>query len=112
MPCWSSSRGPAYSAGSRVNRRGFGDTETGGSNGIWHLFPNLDKYVGGLKEMVDVVGVDHVSIGTDQQAPGSAQDYSQWAQLVAAMLHGGFTSKRPVMPGAITCGSFVQRSAT
>src|SRR5437016_1551087 len=31
--------------------------ETGGAIGIWHFFPSLDKYVDGLKEMVDVVGV-------------------------------------------------------
>lgn len=66
--------------------------ETGGAIGIWHFFPNLEKYVDGLKEMVDVVGVDHVCIGTDQQvAPGSLQDYSKWVHLVAAMLRGGFT---------------------
>ena len=67
--------------------------ETGGSIGIWHFFPGLDKYVEGIKEMVDVVDVDHVSIGTDQQvAPGSVQDYAQWVQLVVAMarrLHSG-----------------------
>src|SRR5882757_4825644 len=39
---------------------------TGGSIGIWHFFPSLDKYVDGLKEMAEIVGVDHVSIGTDQ----------------------------------------------
>jgi len=67
---------------------------TGGSVGIWHFFPSLDKYVEGVKEMVDLVGVDHVSIGTDQQvAPGSVQDYSQWVHLVAAMLRGGFTGE-------------------
>jgi membrane dipeptidase len=66
--------------------------ETGGAVGIWHFFPSLDKYVDGLKEMADVVGVDHDSIGTDQQvAPGSLQDYAHWVQLVAAMLRGGFT---------------------
>jgi membrane dipeptidase len=66
--------------------------ETGGAIGIWHFFPSLEKYVDGLKEMVDVVGVDHVCIGTDQQvAPGSLQDYSKWVHLVAAMLRGGFT---------------------
>ena len=65
---------------------------TGGSIGVWHFFPGLDKYVEGLKEMTDVVGVDHVSIGTDLHvAPGSLQDYTQWVQLVAAMLRGGFT---------------------
>jgi membrane dipeptidase len=68
--------------------------ETGGSIGIWHFFPSLDKYVEGLKEMVEVVGVDHVSIGTDQQTnPGALQDYAQWVQLVAAMLRGGFTTE-------------------
>ncbi len=66
--------------------------ETGGAIGIWHFFPSLEKYVDGLKEMVDVVGVEHVCIGTDQQvAPGSVQDYSLWVQLVAAMLRGGFS---------------------
>jgi len=40
--------------------------ETGGSIGIWHFFPSLDKYVNGLKEMAEIVGVDHVGIGTDQ----------------------------------------------
>lgn len=68
--------------------------ETGGSIGIWHFFPSLDEYVDGIKEMVDVVGVDHVSIGTDQQVfPGSVQNYAQWVQLVAAMLGGGFSSE-------------------
>jgi membrane dipeptidase len=66
--------------------------ETGGSIGIWHFFPSLDKYVDGLKEMAEVVGVDHVSIGTDQHVtPGSVSDYTQWVHLVAAMLRGGFT---------------------
>jgi membrane dipeptidase len=65
--------------------------ETGGAVGIWHFFPSIEKYVDGLKEMVDVVGIDHVCVGTDQQvAPGTLQDYAQWVHLVAAMLRGGF----------------------
>jgi membrane dipeptidase len=80
--------------------------ETGGSIGIWHFFPSLDRYVEGLKEMVDVVGVDHVSIGTDQHVtPGSVQDYTQWAHLVAAMLHGGFT---PEEVGKIAGGNYMR----
>ena len=80
--------------------------ETGGSIGIWHFFPTLDKYVEGLKEMADVVGVDHVSIGTDQQiAPGSLQNYAQWVQLVAAMLRGGFTSEEA---GKIAGGNYMR----
>jgi membrane dipeptidase len=80
--------------------------ETGGSVGIWHFFASLDRYVDGLKEMVDVVGVDHVSIGTDQQvAPGSVQNYAQWVQLVAAMLRGGFT---PEEAGKIAGGNYLR----
>jgi membrane dipeptidase len=87
--------------------------ETGGSIGIWHFFPSLEKYVEGLKEMADVVEVDHVSIGTDQQVrPGSLQDYAQWVQLVAAMLRGGFTPEEASMMRAVTtCGFFVLRLA-
>jgi membrane dipeptidase len=80
--------------------------ETGGSIGVWHFFPSLDKYVEGLKEMVDIVGVDHVSIGTDQQvAPGSLQDYAHWVELVAAMLRGGFT---PEEAGKIAGGNYMR----
>jgi membrane dipeptidase len=80
--------------------------ETGGSVGLWHFFPSLDKYVEGMKEMVDVVGVDHVSIGTDQQInPGIVQDYTQWVHLVAAMLRGGFT---PAETAKIVGGNYVR----
>jgi membrane dipeptidase len=68
--------------------------ETGGSVGIWHFFPSLERYVDGLKEMAEIVGVDHVSIGTDQFDPrGCVEDYTRWAHLVAAMLRGGFTAE-------------------
>ena len=80
--------------------------ETGGAIGIWHFFPSLEKYVDGLKEMVDVVGVEHVCIGTDQSAnPGILPDYSQWVQLVAAMLRGGFT---PEEAGKIVGGNYMR----
>jgi membrane dipeptidase len=59
-----------------------------------------------VKEMVDVVGVEHVSIGTDQQVtPGSLQDYSQWVHLVAAMLRSGFT---PDETGKIVGGNYMR----
>ena len=80
--------------------------ETGGSIGIWHFFPSLDKYVDGLKEMAEIVGVDHVSIGTDQHVtPGSVQDYTQWVHLVAAMLRGGFT---PEETGKMAGGNYMR----
>jgi membrane dipeptidase len=66
--------------------------ETGGSIGIWHFFPSLERYVDGLKEMADIVGVEHVSIGTDQLATtGVFPEYDRFTRLVDAMLLGGFT---------------------
>jgi membrane dipeptidase len=80
--------------------------ETGGSIGIWHFFPSLDKYVDGLKEMAEIVGVDHVSIGTDQHVtPGSLPDYTQWVHLVVAMLRGGFT---PEESGKVAGGNYMR----
>src|SRR5437763_2335124 len=80
--------------------------ETDGSIGIWHFFPTLDKYVDGLKEMADIVGVDHVSIGTDQFDPrGCVEDYTRWVHLIAAMLRGGF---RPEETGKIAGGNYLR----
>jgi membrane dipeptidase len=80
--------------------------ETGGSIGIWHFFPSHEKYVDGLKEMAEIVGVDHLSIGTDQHvSPGSVPDYTQWVHLVAAMLRGGFT---PEDAGKIAGGNYMR----
>lgn len=66
--------------------------ETGGSIGIWHFFPTPEGYVDGLKEMVDIVGVDHVSIGSDHSSSqGLFKSYSDFTPVVDAMLRGGFT---------------------
>src|SRR5215510_8061688 len=99
--------GPTPLKGRQISRdHALAIAETGGSIGVWHFFPSVDKYVDGVKEMVDVVGVDHVSIGTDQQtAPGSVQDYAQWVQLVATMLRGGFT---PEEAGKISGGNYMR----
>ena len=80
--------------------------ETGGSVGVWHFFPTLEKYVDGLKEMGDVVGIDHVSIGTDQfDARGCVGDYTRWVHLIAAMLRGGFTAEDA---GKIAGGNYMR----
>ena len=80
--------------------------EAGGSIGIWHFFPSLAAYVDGLREMVDVVGVEDVSIGTDQQtAPGNLPDYAAFATLVGAMLRAGF---RPDEAGKVIGGNYVR----
>ena len=79
---------------------------TGGSVGIWHFFASLDNFVEGLKEMAEIVGVDHVSIGTDQHVtPGSVPDYGEWVHLVAAMLRGGFTAEEA---GKIAGGNYLR----
>ena len=90
----SSAMGPTPLAGRQVSAdHARAIAETGGAVGVWHFFPSLDKYVDGLKEMADIVGVDHVSIGTDQfDARGCVADYTRWVHLVAAMLRGGFTT--------------------
>jgi len=99
--------GPTPLAGRQVSRdHARAIAETGGAIGIWHFFPSLEKYVDGVKEMIDVVGVEHVCIGTDQQvAPGTLQDYSQWVHLVAAMLRGGFS---PEEAGKIAGGNYMR----
>jgi membrane dipeptidase len=80
--------------------------ETGGSVGIWHFFPSLERYVDGIREMADIVGVDHVSIGTDQfDSRGVVEDYTRWVHLVAAMLHGGFTAEEA---GKIAGGNYMR----
>jgi membrane dipeptidase len=103
----SQAMGPTPLAGRQISRdHARAIAETGGSIGIWHFFPSLEKYVDGLKEMAEVAGVDHVSVGTDQQVvPGIMQDYAQWVQLVSAMLRGGFT---PEDAGKIAGGNYVR----
>jgi membrane dipeptidase len=99
--------GPTLLKGRQISRdHARAIAETGGAIGVWHFFSSLDRYVEGLKEMVDVVGVDHVSIGTDQHVtPGSLPDYTHWVHLVAAMLRGGFT---PEEAGKIAGGNYVR----
>ena len=80
--------------------------ETGGLVGIWHFFPSIDRYLDGLKEMAEIVGVDHVGIGTDQfNARGCVEDYTRWVHLLAAMLHGGFTREEV---GKIAGGNYMR----
>ena len=80
--------------------------DTGGVVGLWHFFPGLKRYIEGIKEIVDIVGVDHVGIGTDQQtAPGVIQDYASYGSLVDGMLGAGFSAEET---GKILGGNFVR----
>ena len=56
--------------------------------------------------MVDVVGVEHVSIGTDQSAsPGLLPSYDGFSLVVDAMLRGGFT---PADTAKIVGGNYLR----
>jgi membrane dipeptidase len=80
--------------------------ETGGSIGIWHFFGSPTRYVEGLKEMADIVGVDHVSIGTDTATRGGLfGHYDGYGGLVDAMLTGGFT---PAETAKIIGGNYLR----
>lgn len=103
----SKAQGPTPLAARQISRdHARAVAETGGSIGVWHFFPTLDRYVEALKEVAEVVGPDHVSIGTDQQvAPGTLQDYAQFTKLVEAMLRGGFT---PADTGKVIGGNYLR----
>jgi len=80
--------------------------ETGGTIGLWHFFASPERYAEGIKEMVDVVGVEHVSIGTDQSSSaGLLPSYDGFTQVVDAMLRGGFT---PADTAKIVGGNYLR----
>ncbi len=64
---------------------------TGGVIGIWPVtayFPNIVAYADGMAKMAEIVGVDHVGVGTDQLGlPGGSAlpAYSDVPQLAAAL---------------------------
>jgi membrane dipeptidase len=64
---------------------------TGGVIGVWPVlgyFPNIVAYADGFARMVDVVGINHVGLGTDQYGlPGGSAmpSYADLPQLAAAL---------------------------
>ena len=71
---------------------------TGGVIGIWPIadyFPNMVSYADGFAKMAEVVGVDHVGLGTDLLGlvgPSTLAGYADLPQLAAA-LRGKFTAE-------------------
>ncbi len=69
---------------------------TGGVIGIWPpttRFPDLASLAQGMARMVDVVGVDHVGLGTDMLgllAPAVFANYTQLPDLAQALTDAGF----------------------
>jgi membrane dipeptidase len=69
---------------------------TGGVIGIWppvSIFPTLRAYAEGIARSVDVVGIDHIGIGSDMLgllSPSAFPDYRETPALATALLAAGF----------------------
>ncbi len=62
---------------------------TGGVIGIWppaSRFPSMDAYAHGIAAMIDVVGVDHVGLGSDMLGLTGPAVFDSYAQLPALRL--------------------------
>lgn len=81
---------------------------TGGVVGLWHLFESARKYAEGVREMVDVVGVDHVGIGMDWSVERINEIWPDQTEgmmhvVIGEMLKLGFS---PEECGKIAGGNF------
>jgi membrane dipeptidase len=70
---------------------------TGGVIGVWPVstaYPDLAAMAQGMKRLADVVGVDHVGLGTDMLgllAPSVVNSYRKLPQLAQALVGAGFS---------------------
>lgn len=84
---------------------------TGGVIGLWPptpYFPDLAAYARGIARMADVVGVDHVGIGSDMMgllSPSAFSSYRQLPDLASSLLEVGF---RPDEIGGILGGNYAR----
>jgi membrane dipeptidase len=69
---------------------------TGGVIGIWPvstIFRDRDAYARGIAAMVEIVGIDHVAIGSDMlglTSPSVFDDYRELPDLASRLLAAGF----------------------
>ncbi len=72
---------------------------TGGVIGIWPpagIFPDLPALAAGMARMVEVVGIDHVGLGSDMMGLVGASAFESYAMLpdfAAALLGAGFSAE-------------------
>ncbi|MFM0279080.1 membrane dipeptidase [Paraburkholderia sediminicola] len=84
---------------------------TGGVIGVWPSsgsFRDLHAMAEGVKRMADVVGVDHVGLGTDMLgfiSPPVFTSYKQLPDLASALLLAGFSQTEV---GAILGGNYLR----
>lgn len=64
--------------------------DAGGIVGIWRLFDTTKGYVAAVKEMVDVIGVDHVGIGTDTELTQPTARAVPYTNKIWPDQNGGF----------------------
>lgn len=82
---------------------------TGGVIGVWPssgTFKDLHAMAEGVKRMADVVGVEHVGLGTDMLgfiSPPVFRSYEQLPDLASALLLAGFSQEEV---GAILGGNY------
>jgi membrane dipeptidase len=73
--------------------------QTGGVIGVWppaSIFPTVDAMAAGMAQLVDVVGVDHVGLGSDMRGltgPSVLPSYRAFPLLAQALLARGFSSE-------------------
>ncbi|WP_083228962.1 dipeptidase [Bordetella sp. H567] len=85
--------------------------DTDGVIGVWPLaatYPSLAAMAGGIRAMVDVVGVRHVGVGTDMLGllgPSALDSYRKLPQLARALLDAGFTQEEA---GLILGGNYAR----
>ena len=84
---------------------------TDGVIGIWppgSIFPDLNAMAAGMARMVDVVGIDHVGLGSDMRGligPSALPDYDRLPDLVQALFAIGF---KPDEVGKLLGGNYVR----
>jgi membrane dipeptidase len=74
--------------------------QTGGVIGIWCAplaYKSIDQWVDGIAHAVDIVGADHVAMGTDNsgfgELPAVWDDYSDFPLVIRAMRRRGFSAQ-------------------
>ena len=72
---------------------------TGGVIGVWPstgVYPTLEAMALGMRRLADVVGVEHVALGTDMRGltvPSVLPDYDRLPGLAGALLGAGFSER-------------------
>ena len=71
--------------------------QTGGVIGVWppsSIFPTIDAMAEGMARLVDIVGIDHVGLGSDMRgllSPSVLPSYRAFPLLAQALLARGFS---------------------